>query len=285
MLRQRLSLTRPSAAVLCLFAVVSVALTGCTSSGAAIDRLAKSAGLQKQIVPGTLQAHIVYEKAGNPAGQPGRWFVFLEGDGTPWGNSGMQPAADPTTRNPLALRLMLATDAAAIYVARPCYQGHNDAPQCSADRWTGGRYSNEVVASMAAVIASESGKLGASDLVVVGYSGGGALAVLVAERLQNIAAVITIGANLDIAAWADHHHYLPLAQSLNPAESDQQHPWAEYHFSGARDSVVPGATTDGYFNRYPKARRFIVERADHICCWESDWPALLAGLPLARESE
>jgi pimeloyl-ACP methyl ester carboxylesterase len=236
------------------------------------------------MVSGTLHTHVVYEKAGHAAAHPGRWFVFLEGDGSPWGNSGMQPATDPTTRNPLALRLMLATDDAAIYVVRPCYQGHNDA-RCSTDRWTSGRYSDEVVASMAAAIESESKKLRANHLIVVGYSGGGALAVLVAERLQDVAAVITIGANLDIAAWAEHHHYLPLSQSLNPALSDRAHPWAEFHFNGANDAVVPIATTDDYFKRYPGARRVVVDSANHTCCWEADWPALLAALPLTSQSE
>jgi len=252
-------------------------LAGCASNGARIDKLAQAAGLQKRIVAGATYTHVVYEKR-SPS-RPGRLFVFLEGDGSPWGSSGMQPAADPTTRNPLALRLMVETDAASIYVARPCYQDQV-AADCAADRWTAGRYADDIVASMAGTVLSESTRLNAKELVIVGYSGGGALAVLIAERMQNVAAVVTIGANLDVAAWAKHHRYLPLTQSLNPARSERAHPWREFHFIGAKDAIVPAVTADLYFERYPQAQRLTIPGYDHICCWESDWPALLARLQL-----
>ena len=267
-------LPRPSPPLLTLAVTGLFALAGCVSNSSRIDGLARSAGLRKQIVQGTLHSHVVYEKGGPTAA---RLMVFLEGDGSPWGNSGMTPAADPTTGNPLALRLMLATEAASIYVARPCYQERTDA-ECSAERWTNGRYSEAVVASMVGAIRNESAKYAARELTIVGYSGGGALAVLIAERLDNVVAVITIGANLDIAAWAGEHHYLPLTQSLNPAKSERPHPWAEFHFNGAKDPVVPAATADAYFQRYPQAQRFIIENADHVCCWEEDWPGLLGRL-------
>ena len=276
-----------SAVIMSLHTLALFTLAGCATNGSRIDRVAKSAGLQRLVVAGTLHSHVVYEKTAS-ASHDGQLFVFLEGDGSPWGSSGMQPAADPTTRNPLALRLMLATDAKAIYVARPCYHGYLDA-QCSAERWTGGRYSEEVVASMVAAIAREAAKLRAGNridqLIVVGYSGGGVLAVLIAERLANVAAVITIGANLDIVAWAAHHRYLPLSQSLNPRSSPLPHPWKEFHFIGANDAVVPAATADEYFRRYPEAQRITLANADHVCCWQTNWPALLAGLRLPSQSE
>jgi pimeloyl-ACP methyl ester carboxylesterase len=252
-----------------------LALAGCASNGARIDGLAQSAGLQKRVVQAATYSLVVYAKPA-PA-PPERLFVFLEGDGNPWGSSGMQPQTDPTTRNPLALRLMIETPPPAIYVARPCYQGQADS-NCSPERWTGGRYAEDVVASMVDAIESEAARLQANELVIVGYSGGGALAVLIAERMQGVVAVITMGANLDVAAWSRHHRYLPLTQSLNPALSDRPHPWKEFHFNGAQDAIVPAATADLYFKRYPQAQRFTIEKADHVCCWETDWPALLGGL-------
>jgi pimeloyl-ACP methyl ester carboxylesterase len=271
--RPRSSLPWPSIIII----VASLTLAGCVTNGIRIDEYAQSAGLQKRVLPGVPYSHVVYEK--RSASRPGTLFVFLEGDGTPWGSSGMLPATDPTTRNPLALRLMIATDASSIYVARPCYQDQADT-LCSADRWTGGRYADDIVASMASVIDNESTRLQATQLVIVGYSGGGTLAVLIAERLHNVDAVVTIGANLDIAAWAEHHHYLPLAQSLNPASSALAHPWKEFHFIGGKDAIVPAATADLYFKRYPRAQRIIVDNSDHVCCWESDWQSLLERLKL-----
>lgn len=256
--------------------VLAMLQTACSTTSEHIDWLAQTGGLQKHIVVGVPHSLVVYENqaAARTIEQRERLFVYLEGDGSPWGSSGMQPAVDPTARNPLALRLMLQTDDPAIYVARPCYQLTD--VRCSAESWTSGRYSEEVVASMARAIASESTRLNARDLIIVGYSGGGPLAVLIAEQLTNIAGVITLGANLDVATWADHHRYLPLDRSLNPATSEHTHPWPEVHISGGKDTVVPTATTDSYFKRFPAAQQIAVDAADHVCCWEAQWPALLA---------
>ena len=38
--------------------------------------------------------------------------------------------------------------------------------------------------------------------------------MLIAERLENVTAVVTIAANLDTDAWTEHHKYLPMSQSL-----------------------------------------------------------------------
>src|SRR5262245_66024830 len=103
----------------------------------------------------------------------------------------------------------------------------------------------------------------AQKIVLVGYSGGGTLAVLIAERLDNVAAVITISANLDTEAWTDQQQYLPLDQSLNPAKSTHPHPWPEIHLHGGRDSVVPVATTAAYFMRYPAAQILIIVQYAH----------------------
>jgi pimeloyl-ACP methyl ester carboxylesterase len=89
--------------------------------------------------------------------------------------------------------------------------------------------------------------------------------------LDKVTAVVTIGANLDTDAWVAHHGYLPLSGSLNPARSKREHRWPELHLQGANDAIVPPATTDEYFRRYPTAQRRIVERYDHVCCWINEW--------------
>ena len=108
--------------------------------------------------------------------------------------------------------------------------------------------------------------------MLVGYSGGGVLAVLIAERLDNVAAVITVGANLDTDAWTRHHGYLPLTGSLNPASSTAEHRWPETHLYGARDRSCRVSTTDAYFARFPHAQRKVMDDYDHVCCWVEQWP-------------
>ena len=136
------------------------------------------------------------------------------------------------------------------------------------------RYSDEIVSSMTEAVRTATLRAKARSVVLVGYSGGGVLAVLIAERLDNVAAVVTVGANLDTESWTGHHGYLPLTGSLNPASSTAGHHWPETHLYGARDENVPPATTEAYFKRFPSAQRQIVESNDHVCCWVEQWPGL-----------
>jgi hypothetical protein len=138
---------------------------------------------------------------------------------------------------------------------------------------------------MAAAVRKAAALLGAERVEIVGYSGGGVLAVLIAERLENVERLTTIGANLDIEAWTEHHGYLPLEHSLNPARSERSHPWREVHLQGARDTRVPPATTAAYFVRYPSAQRRVLEEFDHLCCWVEAWPRLLSQSSESRKGQ
>ncbi|HVF16097.1 MAG TPA: hypothetical protein VNA21_04275, partial [Steroidobacteraceae bacterium] len=78
-------------------------------------------------------------------------------------------------------------------------------------------------------------------------------------------------ANLDVKAWAAHHGYLPLNDSLNPAQSVLSHPWHEIHLQGALDKTVPIASTRAYFERFVAAKAITFNEYDHVCCWVRDW--------------
>lgn len=265
--------------------LLSAALLGaCTSSGQRIDRHAHAAGLSRKVVTGAEYRHIVYDNGVTAPTAPwsGRLVVFLDGDGRPWSADGQRPSADPTTRNPVALQLLAHTQVRGIYVSRPCYQEIVD-DKCTVDTWTSGRYAAAIADSIAAVIGNVAGNANASEIVLIGYSGGGALAVLVAERTRNVAAVATIAANLDTDAWTQHHGYLPLDHSLNPAMSEHAHPWRELHLQGDHDTVVPATTTASYFAHYPNAQQWTLDDYDHVCCWVDGWPELFTRIQKEME--
>jgi pimeloyl-ACP methyl ester carboxylesterase len=116
---------------------------------------------------------------------------------------------------------------------------------------------------------------------LLGHSGGGTLAVLLAARMPpgTITRVVTVGANLDVAAWSSHHGYSPLSGSLDPAREPPLPANVEVvHFVGGRDVVVPPETLDGYRRQHPEARFEGMREYDHTCCWEEAWAALLQGL-------
>lgn len=254
--------------------LATLLLSGCTSAGQRLDQRAREAGLEILHVTAGEFPSIVYLRlsaAANHANDP--LTIFLESDGIPW--LGRTPSDDPTPHQPVALEMLMRSPAPAAYVTRPCYNGLRS-DKCNVDLWTGARYSSEVVESMVATVREAQRRVGAERVALVGYSGGGALAVLIAERLENVASVVTVAANLDTDAWTDHHKYLRLSQSLNPALSDRPHPWPELHLRGANDLVVPPTTTEGYFARYPRAQQRTIEGFDHVCCWVRDWPAINA---------
>lgn len=265
-------------------AVSAAALLAACQAGPAGERPdAAAPPLVARDVAGAGFVHAVFEPAtrGDPDGDTAA-FVFFEGDGRPWTAQGMQPSADPDPRHAVALEL--ATAQQATLLGRPCYHGHAGDPDCHAALWTSGRYSDPVVESMAAALRQVIATRTSRPLVLVGYSGGGALALLVADRVPEVRAVVTLAANLDLEAWTRYHGYQPLADSLDPLAARTLRPGCEIHIAAARDTVVPPSLVKAGAARRPGASFRIEPGVDHACCWRSRWKALLAGLTRELES-
>jgi hypothetical protein len=240
---------------------------GCSASPARrFSERAADLGMRAEIVHGGPFDHAVWRRA---ASLSRTLHVYLDGDGTPWASG--HPAADPTPRDPLVLRLMAQDLAPSVYLGRPCYHGLA-APPCRPALWTSARYSEEVVASMAAALRRIATAGGFDRFVWLGYSG--TLAVLLAPRFAETTDVATVAANLDVDAWADLHGYTRLAGSLNPlAAPPLPARITQRHFAGGRDRVVPRQMIRGPID---PAAVTVVGAFDHVCCWEAMWPKLLA---------
>ncbi len=212
------------------------------------------------------------------AGRQETLHVYLGGDGRPW--QGRQPARDPTGSSDLILSLLAADPAPALFLGRPCYHLDSMPPACTPDLWTSGRYSEQVLGVLQDALAGIIAARGVRRLTLVGYSGGGVLAVLLAPRLRGLEAVqvLTVSANLDTAAWTGFHGHLPLSDSINPAEQAPSGVSA-VHWHGGRDRVVPPTTLTRYLARHPGAQMHWVEAYDHRCCWPELWPQVLQSLP------
>lgn len=207
--------------------------------------------------------------------------IYIEGDGLAW-LSRSSPSPDPTPIDPLALRLaMRHAPGVAVYLARPCqYAAPDAARECSARYWTSHRFAPEVIAATDHAISQLKQRYRAHSLVLVGYSGGGAVATLVAARRQDVAHLITVAGNLDTNAWASLHHITPLTGSLNPADAWQTlQTIPQTHFIGAADSNITQAVFESYAAHFPPEHRphaVSVAGFDHHCCWIERWPDLLA---------
>lgn len=251
--------------------VAAVVLVGCATPATRTDRLAASHGLQRSEIQGTEFQHVIYLRPGN-----GPLHVYLEGDGTPFSRPN-EVAADPTPRNPLALRLMLADSNRALYLGRPCYHGHASDSACNWTLWTTDRYSERVLASMASALARIIESEHVSEIILIGYSGGGTLAILLAEQISQTRAVITLSANLDTDAWTTLHGYTPLSGSINPARRPAlPSTLTQWHLVGQRDTTVPPWITRRGSAHQVASRIIQYAETDHTCCWALHWPAALA---------
>ncbi|OQW73708.1 MAG: alpha/beta hydrolase [Proteobacteria bacterium ST_bin11] len=210
-----------------------------------------------------------------------RLHVYLEGDGRPW-ERGVFPASDPTTRTSTVLRLMAADPGPSLYLGRPCYNGHAGDPGCSQFLWTGARYGESVVAAMAQALNEFCAQRSYAEVVLIGHSGGGTLALLLAERLPQTIAIVTLAANYDINIWADHHGYQRLNDSLNPAARAANPGIPEWHLLGKHDQNIPPELFQQALGQRPNSKVEIVD-ADHGHGWQVIWPHMLKRLEQLRQ--
>jgi hypothetical protein len=256
-------------------------LIGCCATSA-IERtssLARNNGFRSDVIRGAEYRHQIFT---HDVGTGNLLYVFIEGDGMPWIRGGSTIAHDPTPHRSLALELAVQTPHSVLYLGRPCYFSTNTDPGCFPEVWTSARFSEQVVDSMAAAVDRFAADNGYPGVVLIGYSGGGTLAVLMAPHVSSTVAVITIAANLDVDAWARWHGYLPLEGSLNPAaQPPLDAAIRQWHLLGDRDVNVPAEVSGRYLDRISPDDIWRYAGFDHVCCWAEQWPAILARIDRA----
>lgn len=265
-----------------IIVLLALVLAGCAdlspqSRWQHADQLANKANWQKLRIPTApfiLSAYVPRENV-----QSDTLTVYIEGDGLAWLDRST-PSADPTPRNPVALQLALRhPHGAAAYLARPCqYVEEENTANCNPRYWTGGRFAPEVIKASDQAISVLKRHAGASRLVLVGYSGGGAVAALVAARRNDVMELVTVAGNLDHREWTHLHRVPALEQSLNPADEWQVLAHIpQRHFIGERDEVVSRAVTDAYAAYFPLSQRpeiITIPEFDHVCCWIEQWDSI-----------
>lgn len=200
--------------------------------------------------------------------------VYIEGDGLAW-KTRTEVSDDPTPTDLMWLRVALDhSKGNAAYLARPCQFVKDLNTLCNPSVWAEARFSSEVVLSMNRAITELKRIYHATDIKLVGFSGGGAIAALVAANRDDVVRLVTVAGTLDHKVWTNYHNVTPLHASLNPADywrSLQRVP--QVHFIGGRDVTVPKAVAESYVSRFPADTRpelEVMEGFDHTCCWERE---------------
>lgn len=242
------------------------------------DQLAKSAGFKKQLITTDAFNLVSYQKISNTSNDV--LVIYIEGDGSAW-KSGSLPSDDPTPTNPLALGLAVQDKRPAVaYLSRPCQFTGIPSKGCSESVWTDARFSPAVVNSSNQAIEILKKQYQSKELILVGYSGGAAVASLVAAQRNDVKQLITVAGNLDTSAWVKYFGLNPLTGSLNPADHAKQlSTLKQIHFIGDKDLVIPLAVTESYMNKLQKpnnAQLIEIKEYGHVCCWVRDWPKLIS---------
>ena len=262
-------------------ALLTTSLTGCATLPDAqqrtlsVENLASGQGWSRSDVPAgifTISAFSPYRLSLAKS-----LHVYIEGDGLAW-VSRETPSLNPTPLNPVALQLAMIDPSSSVYLGRPCQYAVTAA--CDDNRWwMGARLSPEVIQSMGVALDAVKSKYGATDLILIGYSGGGAVAAILAARRSDVSQLITVAGNLDIQTWTDYHHVLPLQDSLNPADYiDGLVNLPQTHFVGGKDKIVPIEVATAFAAKFPtgqKPRIVTIDDYGHHCCWTEKWPTLI----------
>lgn len=201
--------------------------------------------------------------------------VYIEGDGAAW-LTPYHPPRDPTPLEPTALAMAAADPAPAVaYLGRPCqYLDAAELAECSPAYWTDSRFAPEVVNAYMAFIDRLKVATDSARVRLIGYSGGGVLATLLAARRSDIERLVTVASPLAVAEWTVWHKSTPLIGSMDPVMAVTAPLPNAVHFVGARDDVVPPKLVAGAIPRVGGRLREVAE-FDHQCCWSRDWAKLM----------
>ena len=263
--------------------VASLLVSACSIIPAVSERidtakqLAAQAGFQQSVLSNAqfdLAAFTKPARQANPV-----LVIYIEGDGRAWKTASL-PSDNPTPTNPLALRLAIQDPRPAVaYIARPCQFVALPSRGCSEKLWTSARFSPAVIETMNEAIEKLKQQFGASQLVLIGYSGGGAVAALVAAKRSDIKTIITVAGNLDTDAWVRLYGLEPLSESINPASVAQSiRNIPQTHYVGAKDDVIPRSMSQSFLQKMgsPNQAKVIeLPNYGHVCCWTERWSELL----------
>lgn len=261
-----------------LILIVTQSLIACTSlSNEAYIKDVKQLGLQKYSMQAGQFPLIYYTRPQN--NKSDTLHIYIGGDGVPWQDK-FFISEDPGPYNAMVLRLMMQDSKPSIYLGRPCYQGQAKVPPCEFSHWTSGRFSHEIINSMSIAIKQLLKLYHYEKLVLIGFSGGGTLATLLAHQITQTTMLVTIAGNLDTDAWTNFHHYSAMPNSINPADLPVLAVTIkQLHLQGGRDQNIPAHLSGRYIEKQKNISIKHFPTADHSCCWLTYWPEIVKTLP------
>ena len=123
------------------------------------------------------------------------------------------------------------------------------------------------------------------QIELVGYSGGGGIAALIAARRHDVRSLRTVAGNLDVAYVNAVHHVSPMPHALSAIDAASQlADLPQIHFVGGADTTVPPEVAKR-FQQATGVRCTRIEEVPglaHGSDWAAVWPSLLRLQPVCR---
>lgn len=177
------------------------------------------------------------------AGQPIR--IYIEGDG------------DPMPDKPIALTFAEKDTAQnVIYLSRPCQ--YVWCQECKNPAlWQEERFNEEIVDEMARVIRHFERKYQTADIDLIGYDGGGTMALLVSSKVP-VKRVITIGGILDTQKYSEVHRIKLNGMKPSDVENILEH-IPQIHYVGENDKDAPRQQAEHFVHKFKKPKSIAVK--------------------------
>ena len=189
--------------------------------------------------------------------------VYIEGDGYSFTKDG-RPTDNPTPRHHFWQNIAkVDPNPNVAYLARPCQ--YIQSKKCSVKDWTTGRFSKEIIESMDNAILELMRKAETDKVILLGYSGGGQVAAMLAvQHPQNTLYLYTVAGVLDHDQWTRYHKATPLSQSRK-LDIKNIYTIPQMHFVGENDKVLPPSLTQYVMPGYMIT---VVPNATHMSGWD-----------------
>ena len=273
--------------VAALFVVIAACLSvvACSSLSSRVEsaqKVATAAGFQPFVL-GTSYFRLAGFSRIRQLGRP--VTIYIEGDGRAWLSG--RPSSNPTPADPLVLRLAaLDRGDNVVYLSRPCqYVDLSAELYCGIPYWTRKRFAEEVITSVNEAVGAIAQNSKSTEIHLVGYSGGAALAALVAARRQDVGSLRTLAGYLDHVSLNRVRNVDQLLGSLDPIEiAPRLKSVPQIHYSGRGDKVIPSWVIRNFIQAVGSVRCTSIRIVDatHREGWEGIWSKLESVMPSCR---
>ena len=221
--------------------------------------------------------------------------VYIEGDGHTL-NENNELTDDPTPETPLSFLLAVSDPAPKLlYLARIGQFNKRNTGNDYKKYWGNARFSVEAVLAANQAIDRAKSMAKAEKIHLIGFSGGGGLAVILAEQRKDVASLVTVAGLLDTGWWVQE--YLPskvrkdysgaFSLSINPADHAAKiSGLPQMHFSGSKDTEIPMEMVDSFEEKTPFLFfRHIILPCGHNEGWTAIWPQVLESYALPLRAQ